>query len=96
MKPESSRKIESNHTLTLSHGKQLFDQGKTIATKIELLQPLLALLDETEIDPETDPIAKIVEILESISIGQQTLNAALADCSQKLDFLIDCFTERPR
>jgi hypothetical protein len=85
---ESKKANPDLEPLTVGHGRKLFDQNKTIATLLEQLRPLLVLIEEKDAEPEGDPIAKIVELLTTISMAQQRQDQRQQVLSRKLDFII--------
>jgi hypothetical protein len=74
--------------LTVAHGRKLFDQNKVIATSLDQLQPLLALMEEKDAEPTGDPIAKIIELLTNIVTTQQRQDQHQQILGKKLDFVI--------
>jgi hypothetical protein len=74
--------------LTVAHGRKLFEQTKGIATLLDQMQPLLALIEEKGAEPENDPIAKMVELLTTIVTMQQRQDQHQQILGKKLDFVI--------
>lgn len=94
---ESSKKSNLDLApLTVGHGRKLFDQNKEITTLLGQLHPLLALIEEKGAEPEGDPIAKIVELLTTISMAQQRQDQHQQVLSRKLDFVIAHLTAAGR
>jgi len=89
---ESKKANPDLEPLTVGHGRKLFDQNKTIATLLEQLRPLLVLIEEKNAEPEDDPIAKIVELLTTISMAQQRQDQHQQILGKKLDFVIGHLT----
>jgi hypothetical protein len=90
---ESSEKSNPDlAALTVGHGRKLFDQNKEIATLLGRMQPLLALIEQKDAEPERDPIAKIVELLTTIVTTQQRQDQHQQILGKKLDFVIGHLT----
>lgn len=86
---ESSKKINPELApLTVGHGRKLFDQSKEIAVVLDQLKPLLALVEEREVEPQNDPVLQIVELLTSILTAQQKQDQHQKLLDRKLDFII--------
>ena len=85
-KPKSSTVSEP---LTIEHGRQLFNQGREISEKLTTLSPLLTLLETPESSEGEDPIALILQFLESSALREEQQTALLQTVNAKLDALLN-------
>lgn len=74
--------------MSIAHGRKLFDQSKSISEQLSLLTPLLGLLDQTVTDPDQDPIAQIIKLLETLADQGQRHTELLQDVDAKLEFIL--------
>ena len=79
-------KEQSQSPMTLTQGRLIQAQGQEVSSKIDLLLPLLSLLErEGKEAPEGDPVEQIVGLLQQIVENQTRHDQVLLDIQQKLD-----------
>jgi len=82
-----NQKPSDSAPLTVAHGRKLYDLSKGNAELLQQLLPLLELLDPKEIDPEQDPLAQIISLLEGIAARQAETLAIVRSIDHKLDLI---------
>ena len=88
MNAPSPKSNPDQSPMSIAHGRKLFDQSKAIGEQVSLLTPLLGLLDQTIPDPDQDPIAQILKLLETLADQGQRHIELLQDVDAKLEFFL--------
>ena len=85
MEQTSKKRDPDLAPMSVGHGRKIYDQSRTITALVEKLHPLLALIEEEEMAPESDPISMIVRGLTEICKEQQAQREEQKSLHRKVD-----------
>lgn len=74
--------------MTVGHGRWLHNQQKEIEAKLDLLMPLLRLLEVPVLEEGADPIEAILRLLDTLSVQGTQVVTYLDEIDAKLVLLL--------